>query len=56
MSWYESRNAMSAFEIDAYHDIPCMGAVQLPNLGDTERNLPSYGISEDLGVTKFVGA
>ena len=46
---------MSAFEIDACHDIPCMGATQLPNLRDTIRNL-SYGISEDLGVTKFVGA
>ena len=32
-----------------------MGAIQLPNLGDTVLNLP-YGISEDLGVTKFVGA
>jgi len=32
-----------------------MGAIQLPNLGDTVRKLP-YGISEDLGGTKFVGA
>ena len=32
-----------------------MGAIQLPNLGDTVRKLP-YGISEDLGDTKFVGA
>ena len=50
---------MSAFEIDANLRIPRMGAIQLPNLGDTVRNLPyeaSYGISEDLGVTKFVGA
>jgi len=46
---------MSAFEIDAYHGISCMGAIELPNLGDTVRNLP-YGISEDLGVAKFVGA
>ena len=46
---------MSAFEIDATLRIPCMGAIQLPNLGDTVRNLP-YGISEDLGDTKFVGA
>ena len=28
---------MSAFEIDEYHDMPCMGAIQLPNLGDTVR-------------------
>ena len=52
---------MSAFEIDAYYDIPCMGAIQPPNLGDTAglRNLPcgtKLRISEDLGVTKFVGA
>ena len=47
--------AMSAFEIDAYHDVPCMGAIQLPNLGDTVRYLPN-GVSENLGVTKFVGA
>ena len=40
--------AMSACEID-------MGAIQLLNLGDIVRNLP-YGISEDLGATKFVGA
>ena len=32
-----------------------MGAIQLPNLGDTVRKLP-YGIFEDLGDTKFVGA
>ena len=47
--------AMSAFEIDVYHDISCMRAIQLPNLGEIVRNLP-FGISEDLGVTKFVGA
>ena len=28
---------MSALEIDAYHDMPCMGAIQLPNLGGTVR-------------------
>ena len=42
---------MSAFEIDV-HD---MGTIQLPNLPYGRRNLP-YGISEDLGDTKSVGA